>query len=185
MRIRHLIRSVVPGAALIWALAGCSGDSATAPAVTPNLDYGFTWGTYTLVQTSVTSFAVSNTALIGPAGGRLRLGLHELVVPAGAVNNWTRFTMSTMYGHHVVVDLEAVDLRTGAEVRQFPVRLQLRLSYLLLLVPRSEVHKLTVLWMKDDRADGELVPMPTTVQPSQYYITGWLDHFSRFLVGMN
>ena len=189
MRIRHMIRSVVPSAALIWALAGC-GDSATAPTeaaptVAPNLDYSYTWGTYTLVRTSFTSFEVSNSALIGPTGGRLMLGLHSLVVPPGAVNNWTRFTMTTGYGNHVVVDLKAVDLRTGAAVTKFPVMLQLRLSYLLLLVPRTEIHRLQVLWAKDDRLNGELVPVPTTVSPNQYYMTGWIDHFSKFLVGMN
>jgi hypothetical protein len=162
-------------------------ETATSPqpVVAPSQDYTLNFGTYQLVQTSRTTFELSNSRIIGPAGGVLYLGLHQLVVPRGAVQGFTRFTMTSKFGNNVVVDLNAVDLASGAQVTQFPLPLQLKLSYLLLGVPRSQAHRLTIVWLKDNSPTGAVEPVKTTVQPYQYYAVGWVTHFSQFAMAMN
>jgi hypothetical protein len=178
-------RFAVLAAPMLALMTACTDTTAPEPAVAPSHDYSLTVGTYELLQTSRTTFEVSNTNIIGPAGGVLYLGLHQLVVPRGAVKGLTRFKMTSKFGNNVIVDLTATDLATGRLVTQFPVELQLKLSYLLLGVSRSDAHRLTIVWLKDESTAGEIEPVRTTLQPGQYYAVGWIDHFSRFAMAMN
>ncbi|MEX2284722.1 MAG: hypothetical protein WEE89_19695 [Gemmatimonadota bacterium] len=185
--MRARTRSALLAVPMLALLTACDMDAATSPepVVAPSHDYTLNFGTYQLVQTSRTTFELSNSKIIGPAGGVLYLGLHQLVVPRGAVKRYTRFTMTSKFGNNVVVDLTAVDLSTGAEISQFPLPLQLRLSYLLLGVPRSQAHRLTIVWLKDNSPDGAVEPVKTTLLPMQYYAVGWVTHFSQFAMAMN
>lgn len=187
MTMRARTRSALLAVPMLALLTACDMDAATSPepVVAPSHDYTLNFGTYQLVQTSRTTFELSNSKIIGPAGGVLYLGLHQLVVPRGAVKRYTRFTMTSKFGNNVVVDLTAVDLSTGAEISQFPLPLQLRLSYLLLGVPRSQAHRLTIVWLKDNSPDGAVEPVKTTLLPMQYYAVGWVTHFSQFAMAMN
>lgn len=168
-------------AALLF--AGCDSKSPTE-APLRNDDYVYNWGTLRIVQ-SPTSITFSNSAVIGREGGTLVLGLHQLIVPRNAVSGRTRFKMTTAFSNSVIVDLEARDIATGATVSQFPLALQLKLNYLLLLVPPSQAHRLVVLWLKDSDPNGELIPVPTTIEPGRFYVVGWLTHFSQYAMGMN
>src|SRR5687767_9014518 len=190
MNLSKTIRSLLLCVPALVVLAGCDGSpaepTAAVPQVQPSNDYTYTWGSLTLVTSAArTLLEISNYAVIGPDGGRLRLGFHELVVPAGAVANATRFSITAKYGASPTVDLKAVDLVTGASVTEFPVNLQLKLSYLLTLVRQDEVDRLVVVWLKDNSASGELVPVPTTHVPSGYYVIGWLTHFSQYSMAMD
>jgi hypothetical protein len=167
-------------------ITACNMDAtAPEPVVAPSHDYTLNVGTYQLVQTSRTTFEVSNTNIIGPAGGVLYLGLHQLVVPRGAVKGLTRFKMTSKFGNNVIVDLSATDLASGRSITQFPVDLQLKLSYLLMGISRREAQRLTIVWLKDETIGGAVEPVKTTLQPMQYYAVGWIDHFSRFAMAMN
>jgi hypothetical protein len=181
-KMRSHKRSAFMALPMLALMTACTMDTTTPePVVAPSHDYTLNLGTYQLVRTSRTTFEVSNTNIIGPAGGVLDLGLHQLVVPRGAVTGLTRFKMATKFGNNVIVDLTATDLATGRPVTQFPVELQLKLSYLLLGVSRSEAQRLTIVWLHD----GSVEPVKTTLQPMQYYAVGWIDHFSRFAMAMN
>ena len=187
MKMRAGTRLALLAMPMLLVMAGCDLDSATSaePVVAPNYDYTFNFGTYRLVQTSNTTFEFSNTRVIGPSGGVLYLGLHQLVVPRNAVKTQTRFTMTSKFGNNVIVDLHATDVTTGQTVSQFPVPLQLKLNYLLLGIPHSQAHRLTIVWLKDGSPTGPVEPIKTTLQPMQYYAVGWVTHFSAFAMAMN
>jgi hypothetical protein len=186
MRTFKMGRSLLMAAPMVALLTACGMDEAAGPepVVAPSSDYTLNIGTYQLVQTSNTTFELSNTRVIGPAGGVLYLGLHQLVVPRGAVSGLTRFTMTSKFGNNVIVDLSAVDM-AGNTVSQFPVALQLRLNYMLLGVRPGDAHRLQIVWLKDDSPTGAVEPVKTTVQPLMYYATGWVTHFSQFAMAMN
>ena len=191
MRLSRAVRWLLLCAPAVVMLASCDGSSPIEPvpvseAIEPSADYTYHWGSLTLVTSSAfTLLELSNYAVIGPEGGRLRLGFHELTVPRGAVAAPTRFRITAKFGASPIVDLNAVDLASGDAVTQFPIKLQLKLSYLMVPVRREHVHRLVVVWLKDESPNGELVPQPTTYVPSQYAIVGWLSHFSQFSMAMN
>jgi hypothetical protein len=173
--------------AMMLMLAACDGNEATAPAdavAAPSHDYVYTYGTFQLVSAQTWNVVkISNTHVIGPEGGRLSLGLDELVVPAGAVQTQTVFKMTRQLGPHIMVDLNAYDRRTGAVIDTFAQPLELKLSYLFARVPQPE--RLVVLWLKDESSDGELVPMPTRVSTRTRQVIGSLTHFSQYAMGMD
>lgn len=185
-------RRLLPGwsvsCALLLMLAACDGKKdATAPVAyvaQPNNDYVYTFGPYELVgATNWNAIKISNSHLIGREGGRLTLGLDELIVPAGAVMQPTLFRMIRHVGPHIQVELNAFDRNTGVVVDSFKKPVQLKLSYRFARVSNPE--RLVVLWLKDERSNGELVPMPTTVLPRTKSVVGSLTHFSQFAMGLN
>jgi hypothetical protein len=190
-RFLKQVASVIAVVPLLVAL-GCDATDPTAPAVppaavTPNYDFTMPWartGSVTLIKSPVWSLEFTNSTVIGPNGGRVSLGFHELIVPKGAVTGPTKFTMTAKFGAFTIVDLTAVDQRTRQRVTQFPVELQLRMSYWLLPIPRNQLHRLVVVWLKDNSIGGELVPVRTTYRPGDYYVVGWLTHFSQFAMAM-
>jgi hypothetical protein len=168
-------------------LAACDANETlapTAPVAAPSHDYVYTYGTFQLVGSDAWNIIkLSNTHVIGREGGRLSLGLDELIVPAGAVSAPTVFKMTRQLGPHILVDLKAYDRQTGAVVDTFARPLELRLSYLFARVPQPE--RLVVLWLKDESSDGELVPMPTRVSTRTRQVIGSLTHFSQYAMGLN
>lgn len=114
-----------------------------------------------------------SSAVIGPAGGQVRLGKHRLVVPAGAVSNNVTFTMS--YASESGI---AVDCGPG---RTFQIPVLLTLSF------------------KDTQYDGDLdpsdldifylppggspIPEPSIVDLTDKSVTASIDHFSRYILG--
>ena len=191
MRKLKVRRSLLASAPLLFVLAACDANNLTEPAaapvaVAPNYDYKWGSTSVRLVESpDGPSLEISDSKVIGRQGGKLRLGLHELVVPRGAVDRPARFTFTMQYGRNIIIDLTAKDQATGEEVTQFSPSLQLKLSYWMLPVPRSQVNRLVVVWLKDGDVGGTLVPIKTTLQPGEHYIVAWLDHFSRFAMGMN
>src|SRR5688572_12760622 len=115
--------TLVSASVLLVVAAGCDEYGPTAPVEArqePAYDEVYTYGSYELVAGSDWTFIrVSNTRVIGAAGGRVTLGLHELVVPRGAVERPTVFRMSKNLGAHVRVDLRATDQGSGQAVTSF------------------------------------------------------------------
>jgi hypothetical protein len=177
------------GCALLLTTAACDGGETLAPTEalsTPSSDLVYMWGPYQLVGSDDwSSLEITTTHTIGPQGGRIALGLDELVVPRGAVTSQTVFQMTRQLGPHIVVDLKAHDRRTGAVVNTFQQPLELRLSYRFTRLSQADMNRLVVLWLKDDRSDGELVPMPTRVVTRSRQVVGTLTHFSQYAMGMN
>jgi hypothetical protein len=52
-------------------------------------------------------------------------------------------------------------------------------------VSRDELRKLVVVWLQDDTPTGTLVPVRTTHIQAERYAVGWVNHFSKFAMGMN
>lgn len=181
-RLRPLL-CVAPLAALL----ACDATPTAADAeATARYSYADSRGSVHLATTPTSNDdALSGDAVIGRTGGSLQLGRHKLVVPRGAVEHPTRFTMTVETGCNVIVDLSAVDLVTGSAVRTFPVSLQVRLSYMDLALSRDEVRNLVVVWLQDDSPDGTLVPVRTTYLQAERYVIGWVTHFSKYAMGMN
>jgi hypothetical protein len=173
--------------ALAFVLLGCDGQDPTAP-VDRNpavVNHSALGGYQLVVGPDLNSLHISNTHVIGRKGGRITLGMHELIVPPRAVQRPTVFRMTAVLGPHVVFDLTAKDRATGEAVTSFPLPLELRLSYRFLPLASLQRDRLVVLWLKDETTMGELVPVPTTVSPQQQYVSGRITHFSQYAMGMN
>jgi hypothetical protein len=178
------------GCALLLTMAACDGRETTAPDIeahaAPSSDLVYTWGPYELVGSDDwASVKITTTHIIGREGGRIVLGLDELVIPRGAVERQTVFRMTRQLGPHILVDLKAHDRRTGAVVDTFQQPLELKLSYRFTRLSQADMNRLVVLWLKDDRSDGELIPMPTRVVTRTRQVVGTLTHFSQYAMGMN
>ena len=169
-------------------LVGCDGavnPDVTQPFAAPVYDRSLN-APIKLVKTSTPNEQdLVESKVISTAGGVLRLGAHELSVPRRAVEHPTRFTMTAKHGNNLIVELTAVDQVTGQVVTHFKQSLQLKLSYASVPVTSSQVNRLVVVWLRDDKADGALVRERTTLQPSQQAVIGWVDHFSQFAMGMD
>jgi hypothetical protein len=173
----------------LLALSACSDiTEPTSPVGSldrPSYDT-YTYGSYELVTgSSWNLIRISNSRVIGAAGGRVNLGLHELVVPAGAVKKPTVFRMSKQLGPHVLVDLSATDKASGAPVDSFARSVELRLSYRFIRISEADLRRAVVLWLKDESASGELVPVPTQVDRRTKHLIGSLTHFSQYAMGLN
>jgi hypothetical protein len=178
----------LPTLALVVSLAliACDAPDATAPSELEASFDTYSYGTYELVTgSSWNSLRISNTRVIGAAGGRLTLGLHELIVPQGAVGRPTLFRMAKTLGPHVRVELTAHDAATGSEVVSFAEPVELWLSYRFVSIGNADLQRLVVLWLKDDSASGELQPVPTRIERRTRHIVGSLTHFSQYAMGMN
>ena len=185
MRLLSTIKVLLP--APLIALAACEAAAPTAPVdVSQTVAYSQTFkSNLQLVERTSWADGASVSAVITPSGGVVQVEQHQLVVPKSVVLRPTIFTMTLQYGRNLIVDLHAVDKTTGEVVDSFLVPLQLKLSYAGLPIARSDLHDLTVVWLQDDSADGQLVPVQTTINPNTEYVTGWLTHFSAYAMGMN
>src|SRR5687768_1556927 len=93
------------GFALALLLSGCDHMEPTAPAdrSLTSANYSTLGGYELVIGPNWSSVHISNTHVIGRAGGRLSLGLHELIVPPHAVQRPTLFRMSAVLGPHIVL----------------------------------------------------------------------------------
>ncbi len=132
-------------------------------------------GGYTLVAAGTRQGTASVKVVLGAGGGMLSVNGHTLTVPAGALAEPTRFTMTTVSGSSIRVALTAADAKTGAPVTEFPTPLRLSLSYANAQV--SNPSKLKVAWI----VNGEIVAVQRsdvdrlhrTVSSSLYHFSDW------------
>ncbi|MDQ2766451.1 MAG: hypothetical protein M3Y30_04775 [Gemmatimonadota bacterium] len=89
-----------------------------------------------------------NTASIGPKGGRLNVGPHQLVIPAGALHSQTQITAHAVRGNHVRVEFSPSGL-------QFATPATLTLSYGA-CAPRNK--PVQVVYLLDDQHVTETEP---------------------------
>lgn len=122
--------------------------------------------------------------VIGPEGGVLKIGEHELSIPADAVSEPTVFSMSVADPEHIRVNLSATRISSSGELVNvgkagFLKPVQLTLSYSTATEPVND-GELLVLWA---RSDGTLEAQPTTVDPATKRVKADLGHFSGYLIG--
>jgi hypothetical protein len=174
----------LPAAPLIVGLAACEAAAPTEPAVNQTVSYNNSpKPNLHLVESESWTNGASVSVVITPSGGVVQLAEHQLVVPRSAVTHPTVFTMTLPNGSNLMVDLHAVDKTTGEVVDEFSKPVLLILSYAGLNLSVDEQLKLTVVWLEDDA--GNVVPMPSVVNPEAQHVTGWLTHFSQYAMGMN
>jgi hypothetical protein len=137
--------------------------------------------------TSTTSVAKTKTvekgnrgvALIMPTGGSISVEGHTLRVPAGAISQPTWFSMRIVEAAVVHVRLHAWRALDGVAVTQFPnapVQLTLNASHLEKLDPTG----LVIVYLRDGTYEGAREPIPSTVNTSNWTVTGYLSHFSSY-----
>jgi hypothetical protein len=126
------------------------------------------------------------SALIGRDGGMVQLGAHRLIVPAGAVDHPTRFSMRLADNGYVEVDLNASSYtakgsKNDAGRRGFARPVTLRLSYeeADLADGSSDV---VIAWVKPD---GSLQPLQSTRDERAHTISAELNHFSPYALASN
>lgn len=172
-------------------LGGLTGTETRVRAI----DENGTIRTYTLVREplltnlvgTVNQLLTSVTRLLGLNGGRLDLLGHRLVVPQGAVDRPTTFSMTALLTGNVHVELLAFapgasgQINVGEEGFNRPVRLDL--TYERATNVRDE--RRVVILRLNPRGLGYLHEvMPTTVDRRRDRATTWLDHFSGYCMAM-
>lgn len=122
------------------------------------------------------------SAVIGAEGGSLKLGRQTLVVPAGAVDAPTIFTMKKG-GAKLRVILNASRV-TGNDVGAagFATPVYLTFSYGSVSSLPADPSELLIVWI---RADGSYEPQPTVVDEAAKTVTGELLHFSEYALATN
>lgn len=143
--------------------------------------------TYELVREPLLSLSLnlSVSQLIGGNGGTVTLLGHRIVVPAGAVDLPTVFTLAVLPNGYVQVDVTALApalsglVDVGAAGFERPVRLDL--SYERATNVKRE-SRLVILRLNPAGMSELHEALPTTVAASQDQATVWLEHFSGYIM---
>ncbi|HSL70821.1 MAG TPA: hypothetical protein VK864_11310 [Longimicrobiales bacterium] len=178
---RPVLKLMTFALVLAGGLSAC--DSATAPEQ-PVADraMSYSWGS-TPATTNSPSETASVTAVVGPAGGIVRNGDHQLWVPALAVAEPTAITFTMVGGNNVHADLSAVRVSDGAAVSNFPRALTLRLSYRNVTV--SNPYRLSVAYLVDGTVDGELEKQASVVSIASQTVSAAVTHFSQYVMAID
>lgn len=146
---------------------------------------------YVIAEGKYSTRTISESAIIGAAGGKLGVAGHQITVPAGAVDRPTRFTITMSQerspsGNQLVkVDNTAYQQDAGGAwtvnvgAAGFLKPLTLRMSYGW-ASNISDPGRLLILW---DREDGSAEPYATSVDTATRTVTAQLTHFSIYAVG--
>jgi hypothetical protein len=113
----------------------------------------------------------ANAAIIGPKGGSIRVGNHELRIPAGALSKEVLISAEAPVTNNAVVNLEPHGLKFAKPV-------SLELSYKNCLLP--PLLDLYVVYLNP--ANKILEVNRSRVSLPSKSVTGELDHFSRYAI---
>ena len=171
-------------ALLLLAGVGCTASDTTAP-LSPSSDQQPSFGlvdglTSTVVGTLGTATDLltcspqpykSVTQTIGPAGGTIVIGKHQLVIPQGALTAKTTITAEQVRG-------STNSLRFSPEGLRFEKSAMLTISYDNCLVT---LLKKQIVYTNESLSILEL--LTKSKDYSKYdYVTSPIDHFSRYAV---
>lgn len=196
MHRRTMRFPVIFALALGLLLSACQdADRVTAPTAEPPAQQaavvqGPDGEAYTLLGSGpLLGLPLQVTDLISLKGGTLTLLGHTLIVPPGAVNSPTLFTMLIGLNGYVEVHLEALSpsllgglLNIGGRGFRKPVRVTL--SY----ANASNVgdpNDLVIVHLPGWWGYSTAEPLPSTVDPVRKTVTAELDHFSRYALASN
>lgn len=123
------------------------------------------------------------TGLLGHNGGSLNLLGHRLVVPSGAVDLPTRFSLGVLLNGQTRVNLTATGPGGSANVNVgedgFDVPVRLDMTYKRANNIRDE-RKVVILRLNPAGLGAVHQVLPTTVDRSNDRATVWLEHFSGY-----
>lgn len=164
-------------------LPGCNSDETSGldqnSAIAPSRDLLVASGP-TLVTTSTTQGWQTASATIGVYGGKLSLGPHKLVVPAGAVLEPTVFTATIVPGNTIEVAFSARTAASGATVSRFPIPLVLSLNYQAAKIDNP--FGLSIVYVAPD---GTLQENASIIDVTNNQVVANVFHFSDYAVAMN
>ena len=112
-----------------------------------------------------------DSEIMGPAGGRLRVGRHQLLVPPGALDRNVRIT-------GILVGDGTASVVFQPEGLRFRIPARLELDYRPCTLVRSPKR---VVYTTDD-GGTVLEVLPSRDDPESRTVEGRLDHFSRYAV---
>ena len=125
------------------------------------------------------------TGLFGVLGGLLNVDGHGLAVPRGAVLRLTLFSMATVAGPVIDVDLNAFENnlvnRLVARVGLFNRPVTVVLSYAQ-ATNVTDPSRLVIVRVHDD---GTFEVLPTRVDRNRRVVAAELDHFSKYAMASN
>jgi len=199
MRMRHpFLRTLLPLAAMLAVgVSACTPDAASGPAPTPvatpaprallGLDPLLQTTTTTLTNTlDFTTSTVggllglltcanqdqlSAKKYIGSLGGKITVGSHELVIPAGALSQTVLITATQQSGTIALVDFQPHGLR-------FAKPATLRMSYSSCSTGSSSVQ--SVVYLNDENA---IVETPPSVDDAKTdAVQALIGHFSGYAI---
>jgi hypothetical protein len=114
------------------------------------------------------------TMIIGPEGGTLQLGYHQLIVPPGAVSDYVTFQMGYASANAVAVDCVPSPLT-------FQVPVTLILSYSGTQYEDADgTPPLSMVYMA---TENSFQPVPSVVDTGSLTVRATTDHFSRYIIG--
>jgi hypothetical protein len=178
--------------ALGFAACDSGSESSNHPTLPDSFIRGSTYGGFALAndplpeglasQPSFNTELLTASAVIGSEGGSVSLLGHSIVVPAGAVAEPKLFSITSVPGGYVEVDLKAGEdgvwaEDSGDEAFQVPVTLTLTYER---STNVSDPSQLVVLRLNG--VDGDAEALPTQVDTGTQQITAHLDHFSRYAI---
>jgi hypothetical protein len=114
----------------------------------------------------------TGSAVIGPLGGTVTFGPHELIVPPGALFTPTTITAQTLASDTIAVQFQPQGLT-------FAVPATLELSYAQCQQPPSET--LSIVYV-NDLLNQLLGLVQSVVDPGQQMVVGLISHFSAYAV---
>lgn len=138
--------------ALALTLAHCSANAPTTPAAAPTLTLSQVGAQHDLLACPGGSDDDVVTKVIGPKGGRIKLGGFVMHVPAGAVPETTTFVMRVPVSSVLKVKIRA----RGQQHYTFLAPVQITLDYSRCRTVPSD----PTAWYIDEDSDAELEQMP-------------------------
>jgi len=109
--------------------------------------------------------------LIGPKGGKIDIGRHELIIPAGALSENVLITGTVLSGTVAEVEFEPHGL-------QFQRPVQLNMNYSHCIVPQGYSQGIVYL----DNGFKILESRPSFDDDELREVSAWLDHFSGYAI---
>lgn len=169
------------GAAVTW-LSACD-SSPMAPEFQRQDDIVIGTGTKTFTIPTIGSHG-ADMALqyITPQGGKVAVGGHEMIVPAGAVPSPTWFLMSVVASDRIHVKLKAWRASDLSRVSQFPVNTPIELKLNVSKVTGIDLSTLVVVYLADETYDGIKEAVRSSINLETKVLTGYLTHFSSYAV---
>jgi hypothetical protein len=167
----HFLSLFVCGA-LALTLAHCSADAPTTPAVAPTFSLSSVGAQHDLLACPGGSDDDVATKVIGPKGGKIKLGGFVMRVPAGAVPETTTFVMRVPQAQVLKVKIRA----RGEQHYTFLAPVQITLDY----SRCSAVPSDPTAWYVDENSDAELEQMPGINNSNAQTFTLQTGHLSGY-----
>jgi hypothetical protein len=116
----------------------------------------------------------ADVKIIGPDGGNLSVGPHQLVIPKGALKSYQVITGEVAVSFNVAVKLSPSGLQFGKPAT-------LRMRYQHCLIPEGYAHRMVYI---NDL--GEILEWPTSHEDSKLDdVYGTIRHFSKYALVQN